>query len=933
MWHTQQPGGGPVTFAPHAQFTMPPPNEETNGLGFDPGNPADFASLTQYDLNFVATAGQQPQHAFPISIPQQPRPALALDTTGQSFSYPQHATPSSLSSTAPTGLDLSTGEVDRVFQPNMFYSPVPTDFAMPQPVAPPYYYPGTISPSQLPHQMLKPTKSFSDLILESRQSSLSASSTEHEWNGNGGLDDLSMPLQRALVMEQQQPTLQQQHQAHQAALQQQMSIPRPLQQPVDLSTLSDPQRGAFINQALRQYIAAPNRLALGERKIIIMSPKVGQKSYGTEKRFLCPHPQATLVGKAWFTPSKDDCPVSPLLAPRVNISLSGESTVKDAHVSWTTLDNKSLDEKIHTQAITEEDKPFLGNVAGKNLHISDNDGKRREVKAIVTVKAPLIHHAGVHGWGPAKGTMPDISNEQAIGVFESKEIKVISKPSKKKSNSKSAELIIQHGSTIALFNRVKSQTSSTRYLSVPTDLTRYVGSDRLPVTGSVPPKVPTSESIFGSFTVDPSVWESFIIYLVDPTKPVLPTNVAPPHPDWPSPPSNVISTLLAPSIRYNSTVVLQSLQTGRCSPVLVIRRGEEGSDVVGMDGTSTEAAIACPEGELPGHPVSQLQKVAFEVYQHDSRQQVGRDPSYGGLWLSCDQETVREQFVNAERRWNPLPTQTRGSGSRPSSMPNTPQTRFGVLPMTPHTTTVGLPSNPPSPISSSSSTDYFGNHSRKSSSSALFSPLSNEIALPSTDGGPVRRQRTGSTSRGPLQRPASLHKKRTSSVDITTAASYEYMPNALMAANGAMAGTERLYWTLDVGDVCIWSIVSTEAVSYTFYVPPYATEPTAPMSPFPVAHRFLPPNMSAEAPAKYNHHYTSMANVPLVTFYGKNFSKKSDGTAAHTVYYGDQPAAHNEVRCNEVMAAAEPRGLTHPTPIFLVREDGQCILPTQLVYP
>jgi hypothetical protein len=35
--------------------------------------------------------------------------------------------------------------------------------------------------------------------------------------------------------------------------------------------------------------------------------------------------------------------------------------------------------------------------------------------------------------------MGDISNENILGTFESKEIKVISKPSKKKSNSKSAD--------------------------------------------------------------------------------------------------------------------------------------------------------------------------------------------------------------------------------------------------------------------------------------------------------------------------------------------------------------------------------------------------------------------------------------------------------------------------------------------------------------
>ncbi len=33
-----------------------------------------------------------------------------------------------------------------------------------------------------------------------------------------------------------------------------------------------------------QYVRTPNRLALGERTIIVMSSKVAQKSYGTEKR-------------------------------------------------------------------------------------------------------------------------------------------------------------------------------------------------------------------------------------------------------------------------------------------------------------------------------------------------------------------------------------------------------------------------------------------------------------------------------------------------------------------------------------------------------------------------------------------------------------------------------------------------------------------------
>jgi hypothetical protein len=703
-----------------------------------------------------------------------------------------------------------------------------------------------------------------------------------------------------------------------------------------MDRLHDPNTPQLTQRAVQMYQQAPNRLDFGECKIIIMSPKVGQKSYGNEKRFLCPHPQATLVGKTWFTPTKSDnnCPVSPLMAPRVNISLEGEAPAKDGHVAWITMDNKPLDDKIHTQMITSEDRPFLGNVPGKNLHISDADSKRREVKALVTVKAPL--NASQHNWN-GRG----LDNDVPLYVFSSKEIKVISKPSKKKSNSKSADLIIQHGSTIALFNRVKSQTSSTRYLSVPVDLTTYKGSDGKPVTGAVRPSTANPDPTFQGFTVTASNWESFIIYLVDPTKACGPSNTTSPNPGWPNLPANALPVLHgAPPVRYNSTVVLQSLQTGIISPVLVIRRGDDGSDVVGMDGTSTDANIASPYGELAGHPVSQLQKVAFEVYNPKHFEEYDRDHRWAGNWLSCDQETVRSAHVTVpkDRQWKAVPVTGRNGRATPSSSaPNTPFRAQAVLPMTPHTATVGLPSNDASPNSSQGSNEYFGAHSRKTSSSSLFSPLQNEIQLPSGESGPVRRQRTGSSSsRGPLTRPPA-HRKR-SSHDISalhTSQSFDHLGNAHHVS--VNTGAERFFWTIDVGDVCIWSIVSTEQVEYSFYVPPYASarEAAIPYTPFPVVSRVISPHMSAEkVPNKYNHQYTSMASVPLVVMYGKQFEKHPDNTPRFDVYYGDQPATHNEVRCNEVMAASEPL-LTagERRAIFLARDDGQVIVPTGLTYP
>ena len=338
-------------------------------------------------------------------------------------------------------------------------------------------------------------------------------------------------------------------------------------------------------------------------------------------------------------------------------------------------------------------------------------------------------------------------------------------------------------------------------------MTKFVGSDGRPVIGSHSPPMSARMTELPGFGASNGTWESFVIYCADPSKTSGLSDRRSTHPEWPNIPSNIIEAHpLAPSIRYNTFVVLQSLQTGMVSPVLIIRRIGDDTEVSGQDGTVDDPASLSPDGERSGDLVSQLQKVAFELYSPTTLDRLTRDSRYGGLWMSCEQDTAIERLIMEERRWAPMPVSTHrsgSSGSRSNSVPNTPLQRPTQLSMTPHTSTVPLPSTDSSPMSHSSS-EYFGPSSRKTSSTtlpSLKSPVGYDTALPSTDGGPVRRQRTGSIGKGPLARP--MHKKR-ASADNSANSSFEHLH---MATMGPPDLSMQPFWTMKLTESCIWSVV------------------------------------------------------------------------------------------------------------------------------
>lgn len=107
-----------------------------------------------------------------------------------------------------------------------------------------------------------------------------------------------------------------------------------------------------------------------------------------------------------------------LRPPRVVVSISGETTPPENTVDWSDSNGKPFNLNEPPVGTT-----YIGRCVGKQLYISDADEKRKKVDALVQVMAPAS----------------DDGIDRVIGVFPSRPIKVISKPSKKRQSAKNLE--------------------------------------------------------------------------------------------------------------------------------------------------------------------------------------------------------------------------------------------------------------------------------------------------------------------------------------------------------------------------------------------------------------------------------------------------------------------------------------------------------------
>ncbi|CAN9512582.1 unnamed protein product [Ophioblennius macclurei] len=306
--------------------------------------------------------------------------------------------------------------------------------------------------------------------------------------------------------------------------------------------------------------------AHADQTVVILHAKVAQKSYGNEKRFFCPPPCVYISGHGWR-----------VMQNHLKAAGYGDSVYRVC--GYMCLDSSSQSQADAFKLVFDEQPNSRLFACAKSLFISDQD-KRKHFCLLLRLF---------------------LGNRQEVGSFQSRMIKVISKPSQKRQSMKNADLCISSCSRVALFNRLRSQTVSTRYLSVEG----------------------------GAFVASARQWTAFTITMVEEQ-----------HPDQRG------FVLSEGFVCYGCVVQLVCTESGVALPPMVIRKVNKQHAILDVD-----------------EPVSQLHKCAFQfrddpqaylclsndaIIRHQASSSL-RDPSRvvlndGACWTIIGVEAVEFTF-------------------------------------------------------------------------------------------------------------------------------------------------------------------------------------------------------------------------------------------------------------------------------------------------
>lgn len=158
--------------------------------------------------------------------------------------------------------------------------------------------------------------------------------------------------------------------------------------------------------------------------VICLHAAVAQKSYGSEKRFLCPPPVVHIEGPVW--------------------------QMRNQQLSMTVVGENG-------ERANEQKAPLDSNMTAsfKFLHVTGT-AKAKNFQLSLDIAEPSPHST--------EG--PDVSPGRVWASFDSALVTIISKPSKKSAKTRNISSCILAGGPVSLFNRINSQTVRTKYMTI-----------------------------------------------------------------------------------------------------------------------------------------------------------------------------------------------------------------------------------------------------------------------------------------------------------------------------------------------------------------------------------------------------------------------------------------------------------------------------------
>lgn len=158
--------------------------------------------------------------------------------------------------------------------------------------------------------------------------------------------------------------------------------------------------------------------------VICLHAAVAQKSYGSEKRFLCPPPLVRFEGSF--------------------------GQIRDQELSMSIV-SENGDKSPVQQA------PLDGNMAAsfKFLHVTGT-AKAKNFNLCLEISQPA----------PINCDGSITKQPRMWAAFESAPVTIISKPSKKTAKTRNISSCILAGGPVSLFNRINSQTVRTKYMTI-----------------------------------------------------------------------------------------------------------------------------------------------------------------------------------------------------------------------------------------------------------------------------------------------------------------------------------------------------------------------------------------------------------------------------------------------------------------------------------